>query len=478
MQPPASPTIRSRVILALIPILSADVRDIVVHTCQSYGLNSADYEIVAEHHPDKLQQYLSQADEGLRCLLVAMPVVGLASDIHLEPVIRVARRAPHMQVIVLDASATSWQITEEWVVRGWREPQKQQLASYMREFFKAHVSLLSQYHRLAEQLALMQRQCLSPLYPESATEVTTKEVMAQWCELVTDIHSLAEATFEKNARNADRLEREQQLLVAQALLRLETEATLSMLRAEQNYQSVEAATTAFGPGRGFASVHFPPGFGIDIAARRKDLIARVRKRFSAYRDQLNAWDQRLGFRKHFYLRHYGDAEHLQIWSNDCLKHQELPIEAQFEPAWIIFGPQIRRELRFYYREALRREFRITRQIIPWWLLIVSGIVAGYGLRPARVFWTVMGVPLSFAALHLADDLLFGCVSMPHSIGGWVHLFLTDLFYSITTLATLGLSVPMAGCGRLAGVLISAEAISGFFLLAILASVFVEMVLER
>ena len=311
------------------------------------------------------------------------------------------------------------------------------------------------------------------------------DVQQKWSALAEDIKARASALFD--AVKGEPLTADSpQLAAIHALLHLWVEAQLYALRAYSNYLVYHEANTTLRNRPHMAQEtlrRIPPGFGIN--QNRFSVFKDVDEIVKKYELTLAKFDAALGKpaakRKLFAARHrpfrnrMGDAEQFRTWSNQFGPDDVSP---DIEPGWDVQAASAQRELDYHYRDALRREYRLLGYTAAATIMQVFRFIAGYGLRPQRTVYITFGVILGFMAAHWGDDAIARC-PIPADASLSIP-FLSGLQYyfsvSISSLTSLGsVATP---CGPFHGLLLALETLFGYFLLAVLTTLFVQALSNR
>src|SRR5262249_41771358 len=148
--------------------------------------------------------------------------------------------------------------------------------------------------------------------------------------------------------------------------------------------------------------------------------------------------------------------------------------AKDEPGWEIHAANVGADLSYYYRDALRHEYWLARGQWPAaFILSTYKGIAGFGRKPGRAAGVAAGTLTAFALLHATDDRLTGCASLP----GRSNLAQIQYYASVSVSSLTNLGAIVTPCGRFHGLLLSTESTIGFFLLAVLTTLFVQALLE-
>ena len=133
-----------------------------------------------------------------------------------------------------------------------------------------------------------------------------------------------------------------------------------------------------------------------------------------------------------------------------------------------------------YREALGLEYaqdgRTRGLAILYWLYRV---VAGFGFAPERVIVIIISILTLASGAQFADDYVSQCTSQTKFVNtplGWIQNIGFYLHVSIMSVTSMGtVATP---CGPFHEVISGIETLFGYFLLAILTTMFVQSILER
>lgn len=272
------------------------------------------------------------------------------------------------------------------------------------------------------------------------------------------------------------------LSLACAYLYLWVEAQLYSVRAESNYAVYESANATLSsthlPGY---LIFVPRGWGVSQTERAK-VKAKVVGILRKYRQTLVDFDNELNKRAPghaYFVDKLGDAEQFRAWSEDFQPKEDT---AAYEPGWVIHAETVGRLLFMQYRKALGREY--WRSPETWGRAVLYSlywIVAGYGFVPGRTLIISLGVFFGFAvAQRLDDGFTPQCVVGPVSLSGfpWAPLRAIAYYIEVSTSSLTSLGAVATPCGEFHGFLSAGESLIGYFLLAILTTLFVQSILER
>ena len=380
-------------------------------------------------------------------------------------------------------------IPDSQIIRSLNASALQRLEQLVRHFLKNDLEHgLEDYNRFALELDKLKRDSLSPLLPEAAPareavsgadiQPSAADIKSRWDELANQVSQEAMTNMHDTLQSAvTATDRTPLLSLVHAMLHLWVETRLYGLRAESNYLVYHKAHNVLVARRAITTLErIPPGFGIDQKTRdqvRQEVGAIIKE----YKSRLRAFDDLAGAHgvrpTRFFTRHPGDAEQFRTWS-DMFGPDDVKPEQ--EPGWDVHAARTSQQLYYQYRKALQHENWLV--ISRWpsaFILWVYEMVAGYGMRPGRAAMVAVGTFLSFAIAQFADDSVTACSSIPATASPWS----TIQYYvavSISSLTSLG-SVPTP-CGQIHGLLLSTETITGYFLLAVLTTLFVQSLQDR
>jgi len=170
---------------------------------------------------------------------------------------------------------------------------------------------------------------------------------------------------------------------------------------------------------------------------------------------------------------------------------------EYDEGWAAQAADAEDELRYQLREEIRREKGHAWRFLPWLGYTALKWTTGYGTRPANFLRTTAYVIPGFALLFFLNDFLnpgplavvHGAVFCPESrvsVAHWYDWFVVVaqlvvkyLYLAVTNLSSLGSDGKLASyCGGVATqALLICAALTGYFLLALLASLFFKLLSE-
>ncbi|GEM_PF-5171887 len=239
------------------------------------------------------------------------------------------------------------------------------------------------------------------------------------------------------------------------------------------------------------------GFGKDNPTR-----APIRDDVRKYLTRLREWDRELYqlTNRHYFLTGFLDSEQFRRLI------KQFGEAAPEEVGWLSQAEDAQSELRYQLRDEIVRElWRCRSQPHPqfWrrlqfrlqaatlWLLKVT---TGYGTRPANYVRTVLTVIGVDTALFFLNDLLnpgvpavwhgtlFCPAERPHPTSwfDYVQIFVHYLYIAVTNLTALGSNSSLAAyCGGFSTqVLLVLTSVTGYVLLALLASLLFKLLTEQ
>lgn len=254
---------------------------------------------------------------------------------------------------------------------------------------------------------------------------------------------------------------------AHSLMLLWLESSLYRLRAVSNSQARKGVPMD------------RPSIGSDVQAEIKN-----------YLDTLDGWDQELHaltgvwyFRKQF-----GDGQRLRVLSAEFGPSK---VDAR-EKGWAPAAPDAHDALRYAYFDVLRKES--IRSHKPFAAVGYSALwfTTGYGTRPMRFTITALAAIIVAALTFFLNDFFnpgitntsaHFCKEANVQVGNWSDVPATVVHYlylAITNLSSLGSDSQIARyCGGTSTqIILALSAITGYFFLAVLASLFFQLLTER
>lgn len=218
---------------------------------------------------------------------------------------------------------------------------------------------------------------------------------------------------------------------------------------------------------------------------RKTIASEVRH----YLSKTRAWDKVLydlsGTR--FFQTGFSDAQRLKTLSKgfgqDSLTDQDI--------GWVAQAKDAETELRYQYRDELRREnLRAGRRLVAlgYWL---QKVTAGYGTKP-WLFVRTGGIAIAaYTVLFFFNDLWnpgvtsgqYFCPAAHFHADSWQAIigdFFHYLYLAVTNLSSLGSNEAIAEyCSGLSTqIVLIFAALTGYFLLGLLASLFFQLLTDR
>ncbi|MBF6591926.1 MAG: hypothetical protein IVW57_15565 [Ktedonobacterales bacterium] len=325
------------------------------------------------------------------------------------------------------------------------------------------------------------------LYPHATADLTEAKANRVWSVLTEEIRLAAQRLWrddfigdaskrEANQRlrgrgmtgRDDVLAEQSHLNVltvhARLLMLLWVEASLYRLRAISNFRA--GGAQAYGRQRKFS-----------MRARIGDLI-------QSYRRSMSRWDRAIRRRTslHMFLAQYGDGERFK----DLSKAFGPTTLRDGEKGWVGQVLDAQLELRYHAFDARLAEMRRSRRpLAALGLLLLRS--TGYGTRPTRFLRMVLLIIAIFAGLFAMSDYLHsGLFSTDHSCFlretsglSWPEVGIRYLYLAVATLTSHGPEGTAASyCGgALPEVLVALGSLTGYFLLAIVAALVVERLME-
>lgn len=430
-----------------------------------------------------------QADESDYALVIAQPALTDMEDT--KPVLAQLLERSQDSVILLrlnNAGLGGVPIKSDRILTHLGESAMKRMRELIEQFLKDHELL--EYNKYVGLLDEYKTMLLTPLHasgdegsggddPGSIADPSVIE--RKWASLAMDMERKAESSVREAIAHFEKATaRESYLSLASAFLHLWVETQLYGIRAKSNYQViVNAHSTLNERQRRRRLGRIPRGYGVDQQARAEieKSIADVTR---SYYDTLKKYDKELKARDRawkYFVRKFGDAEQFRAWSEDFGPKKLNPAT---EPGWDAHADRVSNLLYVKYREALGREYaqdgRTRGLAILYWLYWA---VAGFGFAPERVIIVILSVLTLASGAQFADDYLSRCPSQTKFVNtpwGWVQNIGYYFHVSITSVTSMGtVATP---CGPLHEIISGVETFSGYFLLAILTTLFVQSILER
>lgn len=468
------------------------IREHIQAACQQLALKPGEeYVITVCPNVNTLRSVLTSCEEAKETVLVVAEPY-LADLDYVVPIIMplVARNSQSVVLIKRNRLRLhGLRMPDTQIIRSLNAPALQRLEQLVRNFLKNDLEHgLEDYNRFALELDKLKRESLSPLLPEAAParedasgadiQPTATEIRSKWDALADQVSKEAMTNLHDALQSAvAAADRTPLLSLVHAMLHLWVETRLYGLRAESNYLVYHKAHDVLVARRAITTLErIPPGFGIDQKSR-KQMWQEVAAIIKDYTSRLRAFDDLAGANgvrpTRFFTRHPGDAEQFRTWSDTFGPDK---INPEQEPGWDVHAARTSQQLYYQYRKALQHENWLV--ITRWpsaFILWVYEMVAGYGLKPGRAAIVAVGTFGVYALAQFTDDRVTACSSIPATASPW-SIFQYYIAVSISSLTSLG-SVPTP-CGQIHGLLLSAETITGYFLLAVLTTLFVQSLQDR
>jgi hypothetical protein len=280
--------------------------------------------------------------------------------------------------------------------------------------------------------------------------------------------SILELTLSPRMRNSDRALDEQRRLTelasyARIFLLMHVEASFYRFRMESNYQALGIQTERAGG---------------NVSDRAPKVVEDFKTILRAFRGTLRKWDNELD--RNVGLRPFrtlpGEAQHIRLLGSSFGSNHILSEER----GWGAYAGPVGDELRYEYLNALLRERwrRVRTWLSAFWLTLLKA-TTGFGLRPKRLAIVVVLAIATFSGLYTLSDAVAGteCQHYPVS-SNWPDILgslLSHIYVALTNLTGLGSSPDPCGPGF--QIIQGAETITGYFLLAILASLLVQQITD-
>lgn len=221
--------------------------------------------------------------------------------------------------------------------------------------------------------------------------------------------------------------------------------------------------------------------------KRKEKIAgRLEGELKTYFRKLADWEQEIrevtGL--HFFGLEYGDVQWFRALSKE-FGPSSVHVE---ETGWITLATDASTELRYqYFKARIRENWKTNHRLSAFiqWIFIVT---TGFGTRPLRFFVTsILAVAISSASFFLNDwfqaDAKTGlhfCPASGSASLSWWEVAIKYLYIGISNLTSLGSDSSLAQiCNTtMSKVLLIGSSVFGYFLLAMLAALIIQLINER
>lgn len=479
------------------------LRTCVVEACHEIGLQEQeDFVIRNCATGDTLsKQILEASSDEHELLIIAEPALTDNENI-VHIFVPLVQQKPQCLFIVnlIRAGLRGLAIPPDRIIRDMDADALTRLSDWVAHSIRTAVQRgLEDYNRFAIAISEYRGRYLSPLFsgmdavqsnrsedgqaapvPNTAREAieatTTEEAEAHWERLASEIQQQADQSREKaiQAKGTGATTDERLLALAHALLHLWVEARLYAVRARTNFRVYHNARQALISKRPTARLErIPPGFGLAHEERRQ-VRAEVGQIVADYQRALREFDTKLHDRHvkewRRFTRWFGDAQQFRVWSETF---GITGVMAEREPGWEFVAATVGNELYYTYRNMLRHEhFLVRSQWSSAFVLWVYQVVAGYGFRPGRAARVALSTFALFSVLHAMDDYTTPGCGMALTVER-IQYYVAVSVSSFTNLGSV--AVP---CGRFHVLLLSAESLVGYFLLAVLTTLFIQSLLDR
>jgi hypothetical protein len=227
--------------------------------------------------------------------------------------------------------------------------------------------------------------------------------------------------------------------------------------------------------------------GIQLEANgnpKTALQRKIRELVHKYRAALVSWDAELKplAKTSIFVGPGADFQRFRTLSREAIEIQ--PEEA----GWASLAEDAHEELRYQLFDERRREYTRRWKMPAAIAYAVLRVTTGYGMKPARFAWTVVLTIFGFAALFFLNDYFNpGLGSSQHFCAEsgavdqspWWAIIVRYLYLSVVNLASLASNGSVAAyCdGSSTQTILILSALTGYFLLAILASLFFRLLTE-
>lgn len=316
---------------------------------------------------------------------------------------------------------------------------------------------------------------------EMAGVATISIVTAQneWIELANSIHGSAERLWRDLFLESNAIPREYTLStiarLAQRLMLLWLEATLYLDRAYQNFEA--------------------SNIGIARPGENETTRAGISNRVKEYHDVIKEWqsDLKKGVRQIRSAqrgrrrgRHAGVV--VTIRSHQLEAQQLRRLIGEFahpdehEPGWASQAADAQDELRYQFRDELRREYWADGQRFKSLGMLLLKFASGYGTRPLFFVRTVGILFLLDAGLFFLNDVFnpgitssqHFCATSAPRIQQWTDVWdeiVRYAYIAVTHLTSLGLNSALSSyCGgAFAELVVIFSTVCGFFMLGLLSA---------
>lgn len=299
-----------------------------------------------------------------------------------------------------------------------------------------------------------------------------------WNRLVDEIREVAERlwrddflilesneTMSADMRNHESdnfLALQKKCQISKLLLVLWLEAQLYEYRADANRRALQ-----FQPNQ-------------SAGATTKAIREAIQKRIANYKKALGAWNDELRKRtgEPLFIQRYADAQRFQTIGKEFIS-----FSGDDEAGWAAQSDAAYDEVRYQLFEEQRKGSPFPLAVLYYMLRVTTG----YGMRPLRFLWTGIGAVLTFTlAFFLNDFFNPGIRAAKHFCPedsvrhlAWYDFPFRYLYIAVTNLSGLGSNSDAARyCGgTVTQVLLVCSAVTGYFLLAVLAALVFKLLTE-
>ena len=220
--------------------------------------------------------------------------------------------------------------------------------------------------------------------------------------------------------------------------------------------------------------------------RKQQIEGQLAELIKDYAKTLAKWERQIRHvtKLRFFGLQYGDVQWFRALSKE-FGPSSVHVE---ETGWLTLAADAGDELRYQYLKARVRNNWKTGHIVTASIQWMIGVTTGFGARPSRFVWTTLLAVLVFSASFFFNDWvqvnattgLHFCPGSGSANLTWWEVILKYLYVGISNLSSLGSDASIAQiCNTsMSKVLLIGSSVFGYFLLAMLAAIFIQVITER
>lgn len=429
-----------------------------------------------------------QIAERDHVLVIAQPTLTDMEDT--KPVLTQLLRRSHDSVILLRLNNTGLgglPINSDRILNNLGDSAMTQLRALIEQFLKDHEFL--EYNKYVRRLDEFKKTRLTPIQTSGDSmgdDIDShinhiSNIEREWASLAKGLEQKAELMLQRAVTNFVKsgARDTSDLSLSAAFLHLWVETQFYGIRAKTNYQVFVNAHSKLNENqRRLRLGRIPRGFGVS-QNERADVEKAILGITKSYFGTLKKYDKVLQVHARnwkYFVRKSGDAEQFRVWSEEFGPKN---VNSAIEPGWDVHADRVSHLLFVRYREAIGRERAQDARTRGLGMHQLYWIVAGFGFAPERVILIILSILTLASGAQFADDYFSGCLSQTKFVNtpwGWIQNIGFYFHVSITSVTSMGtVATP---CGPFHEVISGIETLFGYFLLAILTTMFVQSILER